>query len=382
LILEILTQPGGRRFPATPLSFLWLVPLLTASSLNAANYFVATYGSDGNPGTSDAPFLSLQQAVNMAGPGDAVIVRDGAYGPGSAVTGGDGSSDNASAAVLFNSGAPTAWITIKSENKWGAVLNCAMQCDSYINLYNSSYVVIQDFVIMQGFKEGIHSNDSAHHIALLGNRIEYIANRYTSTTQGLSGIYTGANCHDFIVDGNVFHDIGRSDQNRLDHGLYLHGWNFTITNNVFYNIPHGWSIQAADGLSNVLIGNNTFAFPNGDGQDGQIMLWNTQSNLYILNNIFYQPQGHAIARYDSTMNNCVIDNNLVYGADSVIADGTGCGVAGTIGADPNFVNVQTPDFHLQWNSPAIAAGSPLLSVPRNLEGNLRPQNSATDLGAY
>jgi len=377
----IITQPGRVSLRGGPLTVLWLLPLLTASSLSAANYFIAPYGSDGNPGTSDAPFLSLQQGVNMAGPGDTVIVRDGVYGPGNAVTGGDESGDNASAVVLVNSGAPTAWITIKAENKWGAVLNCAMQCDSYINLYNSSYVVIQDFVIMQGFKEGIHSNDSAHHIALLGNRIEYIANRYTSTTLGLSGIYTGANCHDFLVDGNVFHDIGRSDQNRLDHGMYLHGWNFTITNNVFYNIPHGWSIQAADGLSNVLIGNNTFAFPNAG--DGQIMLWNTQSNLYILNNIFYNPQGHAITRYESTMsNNCVIDHNLVYGAADVIADGTGCGVGGTIGADPNFVNLQALDFHLQWNSPALAAGSPLASVPRDLDGNLRPRNSWTDLGAY
>jgi len=375
--------PGRGSFLASPLPLFWLALFATTTSLSATTYFVATNGSDGNAGTRDAPFLSLQQGVNMAGPGDTVVVRDGTYGPGGAATGGDDSSNSASAVVLVNSGAPSAWINIKAENKWGAVLDCQMQCDSYINLRNSSYVSIQNFVITRGYKEGIHSNDSAHHIALRGNRIEYIANRSTATTLGLSGIYTSANSHDFLVDGNIFHDIGRTDQNRLDHAMYLHGSNFTITNNIFYNIPHGWSIQAADGLSNVLIANNTFAFPNGNGQDGQIMLWNAQSNLYILNNIFYNPQGHAIIRYASKIDNCVVDHNLVYGAADVVANGTGCGVGGTIAADPAFVSAQAPlDFHLQTNSPALSAGTPLDSVQSDLDGNLRAPNSATAVGAY
>ncbi len=161
-----------------------------------------------------------------------------------------------------------------------------MLCDAYFDLRNSSYVVIQGFVITHGYKEGIHSNDSAHHITLRGNVIDYIANRPASTTLGLSGMYTNANCHDFVIDRNVFHDIGRTTANWLDHGLYLHGANFTITNNVFHNIPHGWSIQMADGLSNVVIANNTFAFPNGGGQAGQIMMWNSQSAVIITEQYF------------------------------------------------------------------------------------------------
>jgi len=350
--------------------------------MSAATYYVAPYGSDGNPGVADAPFLTLQQAVNMAGPGDTVVVRDGTYGPGGAVTGGDDSSNNASAVVLGNSGAPDAWITIQSENKWGAVLDCQMQCDSYFNLLNSSYVNIQGFVITRGYKEGIHSNDAAHHIILRGNRIEYIANRSTSSTLGMDGIYTNANCHDFVIDGNVFHDIGRTDQNWLDHGLYLHGSNFTIMNNIFYNIPNGWSIQAADGLSNVLIANNTFVFPNGGGHDGQIMLWNSLSNLYILNNILYGPKNHAVSRYQANLNGCAIANNLVFGVSDAIADGTGCGVAATQIGDPNFVNLQAPfDFHVYADSPAIGTGLPLPTVTDDFDGNARAQGPM-GLGAY
>ena len=354
---------------------------MLVQSLSAATYYVSTTGSDSNPGTDVAAFLTLQKAVNSAFAGDTIVVFDGTYGPGNAVTGGDSSGNEASPVTLYNSGTPSAPITIMSANQWGAVLDCQLICDAYINLYNASYIVIQNFVITRGYKEGIHSNDSAHHITLQGNRFEYIANRSSSATTGLDGMYVNPNCHDFVISGNIFHDIGRTNLNQLDHGLYLHGTNFTITNNLFYNIPHGWSIQAADGLSNVLIANNTFAFPQGGGAPGQIMLWNTQSNLTIQNNIFYNPTSYAINRFSSTLNGCSLNNNLVYGASGMMSDSSGCSVGPTQTGDPDFVNpTSTPlDFHLQASSPAIGIGISLAAVSADFSGIARPQN---DLGAY
>jgi len=92
--------------------------------------------------------------------------------------------------------------------------------------------------------------------------------------------------HDFIIDGNVFHDIGRTKcelagSRLVPSRIQLHGYQ-----HIFYNIPHGWSIRPRRTEAIVLIANNTFAFPNGGGQDGQIILWNTQSNLTIRDNIF------------------------------------------------------------------------------------------------
>src|SRR5262249_4601483 len=160
-----------------------------------------------------------------------------------------------------------------------------------------SYWIIQDFVITRGYREAVHSNDTAHHITLRGNRIENIANRQTFTNMGLTGMYTNPACHDFLIDGNLFHDIGRTNPSQLDHGLYLRGSNVTITNNIFYNISHGWSIQIADGVNSLRIENNTFAFANEGTRGGQIILWSTQSNVTIRSNIFYAPVNYAIARY-------------------------------------------------------------------------------------
>jgi hypothetical protein len=370
--------------PSSPLAVLPIALLFLVRCLSAGTYYVAVSGNDTNPGTSSAPFQTLQQAADTALAGDTVVVRDGSYGHRDAVTGGDASNDEYSPVVLHNSGNPSAWITIKSEHQWGAVLDCEMLCDAYINLYNASYVAIQGFVITRGYKEGIHTNDGAHHIALQGNRFEFIANRWSSSPLGLDGMYTNPNCHDFVIDGNVFHDIGRTNQDWLDHGLYLHGWNFTIINNVFYNIPHGWSIQAADGLSNVLIANNTFAFPNAGGQDGQIMLWNVQTNLTIQNNIFYNPRNYAIARYHSTANSCAIDHNLLYGALGMTSDTSGCAVGAQTGGDPSFVNAASApfDFHLQANSPAIGSAVRLAAIAADFDGDDRSQLPAVAIGAY
>jgi len=355
------TPASSRCFAAWVSRFCWLALAahLVAGCGAAAVYYVAPDGKDSNKGSPKAPFRTLSRGAQAARAGDTVIVRDGAYDHESAVTGGDGSDSNRSPVVLRASGRPDAWITFRAENKWGATLDCEMKCDSYFNLDNSAYIVIEGFVITHGYKEAIHSNDAAHHIAIRGNRIEYIANRPSVTRFGLSGVYTNPACHDFVFDGNVFHDIGRTDPSQLDHALYLHGNNMTITNNVFYNIPHGWAIQTADGLRHALIANNVFAFKNSFGKPGQIMLWDRQSDLTIRNNIFFGGERYAITRYHATIESCSIDHNIVYGPSRMIEDKNGCSIADNrIGDDPMFVNSSHPpyDFHLRPGSPAVGAG--------------------------
>src|SRR5579863_56245 len=312
-----------------------LAAYVMAGCGNAMVYYVDAQGNDSKKGSASAPFRTLSRGVGAAGPGDTVVVRDGVYGHEHAITSGDDPNAGQASPVAFKrSGTPDAWITIKAEHKWGATLDCEMLCDAYFDLRNASYVTIQDFVITRGYREGIHSNDAAHNIILRGNRIEYIANRSSSTSIGLDGMYTNPNCHDFLIEGNVFHDIGRTNSSRLDHGLYLRGSNFNVTNNIFYNLASGWSIQMAEGLTNVLIANNTFRLPNG-GDAGQIMMWNTQSNIVIRNNTFYKPAGYVIARFRSSVNKCVIDHNVIVGAAAIMADSRGCTLdTNQIGAEP------------------------------------------------
>ena len=48
----------------------------------AANYYVALSGSDGNPGTQAAPFRTINHALSVVGPDDTVYVSGGVYQEG------------------------------------------------------------------------------------------------------------------------------------------------------------------------------------------------------------------------------------------------------------------------------------------------------------
>src|SRR5579864_5493896 len=363
--------------------------LLTAHFAMAATYYVATTGSDSNAGSQTAPFRHLTKAAATATqPGDTVIVMDGTYdnegvvAPNFVVT-------------LYYSGTAANPITFKAQNRGKAILDSmntstTTACDgasAYFDLKNSSFIVIQGFVIQRGCDSGIQSNDAAHDILIKWNEVRNIANHTVTDQIGRDGIYLNPTEYNFTFDGNSWHDIGRTDGQTLlhfDHGIYAHAQNVTIINNLFYNNNRGYHIQLADQASNWLIANNTFAFGTGNGEAGQVMFWGNNSGITLRNNIFYNPNISALTRYQATITNSPFDHNLIYGVSSIISDSTGLTIgANQIGPDPSFVNaLNAPyDFHTKSGAPGIDAGMNFAQVPIDIDGNARPQGASTDLGA-
>ncbi|MGD8499687.1 MAG: right-handed parallel beta-helix repeat-containing protein [Phycisphaerales bacterium] len=58
------------------LSIVFLMPAMHA---HAAEYFIATNGADGNFGSQEEPFRTIQKAADMMKPGDTCYVREGVY---------------------------------------------------------------------------------------------------------------------------------------------------------------------------------------------------------------------------------------------------------------------------------------------------------------
>jgi hypothetical protein len=58
---------------------LGLYAIAAQISINAATFFTSVTGADTNPGTAELPFQTLKKGVEIARPGDVLIVREGLY---------------------------------------------------------------------------------------------------------------------------------------------------------------------------------------------------------------------------------------------------------------------------------------------------------------
>lgn len=355
--------------------------------------FVALNGSGSSSCSNDAP-CTLQRAANIVNPGDVVTVRDGLYTvpPCAVGTGGKFAS-------LNRGGTATDRVIFKAEHKWGAVLdgnnNCATEAFSFYT--QGSYVTVRGFEI-KGFSDTGFSNwGGGHHLEFIDNHIHDIGRYCTDTAQGRDGIFVkGSNV---VIERNLIHDIGRFAQGengctpattyyeRLDHGVYISkANNVTVRNNIFYNNHRGWSIQVYNGagvnIDNLTIVNNTFAFPS-PYRDGHIIFADPVTNATVANNIFYRPRTAAINFYSGTLNNVVVNNNMIY--QGVIKVGNPGGVTlsnNWDNTDPKLVNPAGFRFNLVSTSPAIDVGQALTEVTEDFDGMSRPFGATHDLGAY
>ena len=361
------------------------------NTAQGATYYVATTGSDSNPGTQAAPFLTISKGTNRAAAGDTVIVGNGTYGNNGFISDGSGGQNGYQAPVTISTaGTSNAWITVKAQNPGQAILDCgttssALGCDKYIYLNGTAaYWSFQGLVFTRGAFGGIGTDLGASNIQVIGCQFQYIGNWNDPTQIGEDGIGFNSTATNWLIQGNIFHDIGRTNAVNLDHGIYAEGTNVTIINNIFYNIPHGWGIQVANGATNWLIANNTFASPSPT-TGGLIMLWNTITGMSITNNILYYPGGsYGISQYTATLSGCAINNNLVSGPSSIMANAAGCtlGSSNQVGPIPSFVSLSTYNFQEQAGSPSINAGIYLAAVPIDFAGVTRPPGGSTDIGAY
>jgi len=67
------------QLPGTNLWFVRASATLIESGPEAAQYYVATNGSDANPGNLSLPFATLGKAVSLANPGDLIYLRGGTF---------------------------------------------------------------------------------------------------------------------------------------------------------------------------------------------------------------------------------------------------------------------------------------------------------------
>ncbi len=355
-----------------------LVLLLSASgAASAATYYVATNGSDSNAGTNASPFNTIKFAYRKVGPGDTIIVKPGVYTE----------KLSEERCFLFDKTASgAAPITIKSETTWGAVLDGGGSCRTIIWLNGNNHV-IEGFEMRNAAHDGMVIYGEGYN-KIISNNIHNNGNDGANLPPPAavsSGITQARTQGDQFI-GNYIHNNGRKSSHaefaqNLDHGMYMHGVDMLIMNNIVSNNrDHGIQLAGNGGnLSNARIYNNVLA---SNGRSG-IVFWKDISNPKVINNIFYNNgKGRAIDSYEPNVNGATFDRNIFFGHTTNI-DVTGSGF--TIGTnqtiDPQFVNAGSGDFGLQSTSPAIDAGI-VAPLGFDFAGAARPQGAAYDIGVF
>ncbi len=349
-------------------------------------YYVATNGSDANPGTSALPFRTIQQAASVVRAGDGVLVGDGVYSGG---------------ITISASGTAANWIVFKAAHRWAAVIdgnNFSISSDVAVR---GNYIRIEGFEVRRSDRSGVEAYNgnelqaTSHDVMIVGNHIHDIGRICTDDTGGRTGVDVYAS--NVTVDGNLIHDIGRlapgeqgcspssTNYQNHDHGIYAAvGDNTIIRNNVFYNCIRGWPIHRYSGGGATMAGfyvlNNTFDTPN-PWKAGQVIIGGITNGLVISNNIFNHPTTAGVwfdAADGGTWPGVVMNDNL---STTAMATGASVGGSGDL-ASTNPAFVSSSNYHLASGSPAINAGAAFSLVPNDFDGVLRPQGSGYDIGAY
>lgn len=358
-------------------------------------YYVSPSGKDNNPGTSAAPFASIQHAADVVSPGDTVLVRDGTYTD----------PDNDDVIVsLTRSGTASAKVTFLAEHSGMAVVDGQNNKTRYCWDFNASYILVEGFQVKGCATGGFFSNSGAQHITVRGNEVHHIGRRcLTADDDGGSGVYQGTGTSDHSYEGNSFHHIGRLhkadgcgyaadffyDWNH-DHGIYIgDGENTVIKNNIFYANDAGWGIQlwGYTLTQNILIANNTFigatAAGTPDWRVGNIVMGGEVHDAIIDNNVLDEPSG-ATAFFDYCVPGPVTIRNNITTGTGWFYDGT-CGFSmedNLLGTDPQLVDPAGLDFHLKPGSPASDTGRVHPEVTDDFDGNARPKGAGWDIGAF
>jgi uncharacterized protein (DUF3820 family) len=400
--------------------------------------------SDSNPGTEDQPFLTVQRGVDLAQPGDTVLIK-GSTDPGSpsavySVIGQNGITPK-------TPGSPGEPITIAAYSGHTVVLRGGGGQNG-ISLDNASYYTFRGLVFQnfnkaaEGFApkndiliedcEFTHTHETGLRLRYVTNftmRDSYVHNCFeagisvrNSTNVTFERVESSYNDDGQGADGDAdgFHSIacgtmtfvdcvarGNAEDGfdlnanatlvncvsgpnnvcnvklwrRTDDGYAEH--TYTITNSVFYGGSEA-GIKVSAGAALHLY--NSVVYGNGDEGVAFRGIGITQGPAVVdsdVVNCIIANNGYGaieVLQSGPNRNNVVADHNLYY-ANGRANVGLSADTNFIANQDPLFVDALGGNFHLLEGSPAIDHAISLAQVTLDFDGQSRPFGAAPDIGA-
>ena len=250
-------------------------------------------------------------------------------------------------------------------------------------------------------RDGVVSNNLVYNITSRGNPAY-------RNEENSDGIYVDGGTR-ILIEQNVMHDVDFGIELASEHKDRATSYVIARNNLIYHSHTAGVSIggyaperghtEHCTVINNTLYDNDTSGTGSGEFQ----MQWNMADNIFA-NNIVYAGARCLMSVIKSQVEKnrlpVAIDHNLYYCASGEQASTWKSASATTRGfdkyvestgndshsrfLDPHFVDAAEHNFHLQSDSPAIAAGTTdeLPLGERDLDGLARVKSGKVDLGCY
>jgi parallel beta-helix repeat protein len=351
--------------------------VVTTAATVTGNLYVATTGSDSNPGTQAKPLKTIARADALSRAGYVIHVAPGIYKVAAAASGSAGIK-------TVKSGTATARIKFVSDVKWGAKIVFSGTGLGWNS--KGAYVDIEGFDISGTGRLGLLAEGG--HERITKNFVHDLTVSGGCNGSGGAGIDAWGAGGGAVIDSNIVRNIGlkwvAAQSCNTVQGIYLTNQNNIVSNNIISGVAsvgiNSWHGATGNTFVNNTIFGNKMGIVIGQGDSGSTSAGT--SNNYVANNIVYA-NGYGITEMGKVGTNNRYANNLVYNTGRAwLVKGA---ITGTVSADPKFVKYAangTGDYRLQSTSPAINKGT-LTKAPKvDILGVARPRGTAVDIGAY
>jgi len=266
----------------------------------AATYYVATTGSDTDPGSLTQPWRTIQKAANSVAAGDTVYIRGGTY---------------IGRVILATSGTPSARITFRNYQTETAILDGAGislgNTDALFQIDNRSYITVTGLEIRNSTHTGIRATTGTN--LIIENVIVH-----DSGEHGIA-FYNNSVPSNSIVRGCRVYNTSQS-------GILL--WNnnggyYLIENNEVYNWTGNGNYDGIQGIDTpyVVVKNNTVhdggPIAGADyidmGGDQTLPSSNAHHIVYDGNTIYRGSGAANSVKLDDRPRRSIIRKNTIYG---------------------------------------------------------------------
>lgn len=329
-----------------PQLILTLLVLVTVSASATERYVNVSSASPAPPYTNWAgAATSIQDAIDVADPGDSIFVTNGVYKTGGRAVSG----------AMTNRVAVTKTVSVESVN-------------------GSAVTVIQGYQV-----PGTTNGNGAIRCVYLtdGASLSGFTLTNGATVGDGGGVFcesTNALLLNCVLTGNSSGGIGGGSYQGTLNNCLLRGNSAFMAGGSMYGV-----------LNNCLIVGNSASYVGGG------VFYGVQNNCTIVSNSSTSSGGGA---YYAQLNNCIIyynhgsfDGENTYNSQlqnccTMQQPGFSFGNDSFTNA-PLFVDLAGGDLHLQSNSPCINSGNnALVTAAVDLDGNQRIRGGTVDVGAY